>query len=151
MFLSVISPRGSLKDILRVQKVILNIAILHYVIMTYFAPSPGVPACTTQGLGCRDKVLVLLPSYSSKLLPKWQGLFMVTRWVGNVDYEVVGSDRGEVTQVYQLNLLKARRGWNCFPGEPGEGERWVAPYIPFSVVIASSHRPREWMLLHCIL
>ena len=41
-----------------------------------------------------DKVLVLLPSSSSKLLAKWQGPFVVTRRVGDVDYNVVCSDRG---------------------------------------------------------
>lgn len=40
-----------------------------------------------------DKVLVLLPSSSSKLLAKWQGPFVVTRRVGDVDYEV-GQGRG---------------------------------------------------------
>uniref|UniRef100_A0A671TSD1 ribonuclease H n=1 Tax=Sparus aurata TaxID=8175 RepID=A0A671TSD1_SPAAU len=56
-----------------------------------------------------DKVLVLLPSSSSKLLAKWQGPFAVTRRAGNVDYEVVRSDRGWATQIYHLNLLKAWR------------------------------------------
>lgn len=41
-----------------------------------------------------DKVLVLLPTSSSKLLAKWQGHFVVTRRVGDVDYEVVRSDGG---------------------------------------------------------
>ena len=41
-----------------------------------------------------EKVLVLLPTSSSKLLAKWQGPFVVTRRVGDVDYEVVRSDRG---------------------------------------------------------
>ncbi|KAG7485602.1 hypothetical protein JOB18_014053 [Solea senegalensis] len=56
-----------------------------------------------------DKVLLLLPSSSSKLLAKWQGPFVVTRRVGDVDYEVVRSDRGGATQIYHLNLLKAWR------------------------------------------
>lgn len=56
-----------------------------------------------------EKVLVLLPSSSSKLLAKWQGPFVVTRRVGDVDYEVVRSDRGGATQIYHLNLLKAWR------------------------------------------
>ena len=56
-----------------------------------------------------DKVLVLLPSSSSKLLAKWQGPFVVTRQVGDVDYEVARSDRGGSTQIYHLNLLKAWR------------------------------------------
>uniref|UniRef100_A0AAQ4PTP4 ribonuclease H n=1 Tax=Gasterosteus aculeatus aculeatus TaxID=481459 RepID=A0AAQ4PTP4_GASAC len=56
-----------------------------------------------------EKVLVLLPSSNSKLLAKWQGPFEVTRQVGDVDYEVVRSDRGGATQIYHLNLLKAWR------------------------------------------
>ncbi|XP_051269401.1 uncharacterized protein LOC127370936 [Dicentrarchus labrax] len=57
----------------------------------------------------RDKVLVLLPSSSSKLLAKRQRPFVVTRRVGDVDYEVVRSDRREATQIYHLNLLKVWR------------------------------------------
>ncbi|XP_039463817.1 uncharacterized protein LOC120437327 [Oreochromis aureus] len=56
-----------------------------------------------------DKMLVLLPSSSSKLLAKWQGSFVITRRVGDVDYEVAWSDRGGATQIYHLNLLKAWR------------------------------------------
>ena len=36
-----------------------------------------------------DKVLVLLPSSNFKLLAKWQGPFVVTRRVSDVDYELV--------------------------------------------------------------
>ncbi len=39
-----------------------------------------------------DKVLVLLPTSSSKLLAKWQGPFVVTRRVGELDYEVKRTD-----------------------------------------------------------
>ena len=56
-----------------------------------------------------EKVLVLLPSSSSKLLTKWQGPFVVTQRVGDVDYEVVRSDRGGATQIHHLNLLKIWR------------------------------------------
>ncbi|KAK5854605.1 hypothetical protein PBY51_004785 [Eleginops maclovinus] len=56
-----------------------------------------------------DKVLVLLPTSSSKLLAKWQGPFVVTRRVGDVDYELVRSDRGGATQIYHVNLLKTWR------------------------------------------
>ena len=38
-------------------------------------------------------MLVLITSSSSKLLAKWQGPFVVTWQVGDVDYEVVRSDR----------------------------------------------------------
>ena len=53
-----------------------------------------------------EKVLVLLPTSSSKLLAKWQGPFVVTRRMGDVNYEVLRSDRGDSTQIYHLNLLK---------------------------------------------
>ncbi|XP_039513052.1 uncharacterized protein LOC120468602 [Pimephales promelas] len=53
-----------------------------------------------------DKVLVLLPTSSSKLLAKWQGPFEVTRRVGDLNYEVVRTDRGGGRQIYHLNLLK---------------------------------------------
>ncbi|KAJ8346401.1 hypothetical protein SKAU_G00278020 [Synaphobranchus kaupii] len=54
-----------------------------------------------------DKVLVLLPTSSTKLLAKWQGPFEVTRRVGEVDYEVERSDREGAKQIYHLNLLEA--------------------------------------------
>uniref|UniRef100_A0A9J8AJ78 Gypsy retrotransposon integrase-like protein 1 n=1 Tax=Cyprinus carpio carpio TaxID=630221 RepID=A0A9J8AJ78_CYPCA len=53
-----------------------------------------------------DKVLVLLPTSSSKLLAKWQGPFEVTRRIGDLNYEVVRTDRGDSRQIYHLNLLK---------------------------------------------
>ncbi len=49
-----------------------------------------------------DKVLVLLPTSSSKLLAKWQGPFVVTRRVGELDYEVKQTDRGDACQIYHL-------------------------------------------------
>ena len=54
-----------------------------------------------------DKVLVLLPTSSTKLLAKWQGPFVATRRVGEVDYEVQRTDREGAKQIYHLNLLKA--------------------------------------------
>ncbi len=56
-----------------------------------------------------DKVLVLLPTSSSKLLAKWQGPFEVTRQVGDLNYEVVRTDRSGARQIYHLNVLKK---WN---------------------------------------
>ncbi len=53
-----------------------------------------------------DKVLVLLPTSSSKLLAKWQGPFEVTWRVGVLNYEVVRTDRSGARQIYHLNLLK---------------------------------------------
>ncbi len=56
-----------------------------------------------------EKVLVLLPTSSLKLLAKWQGPFVVTRRVGDLNYEVKRTDRGDSCQIYHLNLLKP---WN---------------------------------------
>uniref|UniRef100_A0A9J8D6N2 Gypsy retrotransposon integrase-like protein 1 n=1 Tax=Cyprinus carpio carpio TaxID=630221 RepID=A0A9J8D6N2_CYPCA len=53
-----------------------------------------------------DKVLVLLPTSSSKLLAKWQGPFEVTQRLGDLNYEVIRTDRGNSRQIYHLNLLK---------------------------------------------
>ncbi|KAL0195921.1 hypothetical protein M9458_009493, partial [Cirrhinus mrigala] len=55
-----------------------------------------------------DKVLVLLPTSNSKLLAKWQGPFEVTRRVGDLNYEVVRTDRSGARQIYHLNLLKKK-------------------------------------------
>ncbi len=52
---------------------------------------------------------MLLPTSSSKLLAKWQGPFVVTQRVGDLDYEVKRTDRGNSCQIYHLNLLKR---WN---------------------------------------
>ena len=78
-----------------------------------------------------DKVLVLLPTSSTKLLAKWQGPFVVTRRVGDVDYEVVRSDRGDARQIYHINLLKR---WNdvvpvAFATTLPEGEE-LGPEVP---------------------
>ncbi|XP_061882697.1 uncharacterized protein LOC133633908 isoform X2 [Entelurus aequoreus] len=53
-----------------------------------------------------EKVFVLLPTSSSKLLAEWQGPFVVSRQIGDVDYEVRRCGRGLATQIYHLNLLK---------------------------------------------
>ncbi len=53
-----------------------------------------------------DKVLVLLPTSSSKLLAKWQGPFEVTRWIRDLNYEMIQTDRSGAHQIYHLNLLK---------------------------------------------
>ncbi len=51
-------------------------------------------------------MLVLLPTSSSKLLAKWQGPFEVTRQVGDLNYEVIRTDRSGARQIYHFNLLK---------------------------------------------
>ncbi len=51
----------------------------------------------------------VLPTSSSKLLAKWQGPFEVTRWVGELNYEVVRTDRSGSHQKYNVDHLKK---WN---------------------------------------
>ncbi len=51
-------------------------------------------------------MLVLLPTSTSKLLAKWQGPFEVTRQVGDLNYEVIRTDRSGARQIHQPNLLK---------------------------------------------
>nr|XP_034310523.1 uncharacterized protein LOC117684040 isoform X3 [Crassostrea gigas] len=51
-----------------------------------------------------DKVLVLLPSNTSKLLAQWKGPFEITEKVGNVDYRVKVKRNKET--VFHVNMLK---------------------------------------------
>lgn len=52
-----------------------------------------------------DKVLILLPSDSSKLKATWKGPYTIVRKINNVDYEVrVGGPRG--IQSFHVNLLR---------------------------------------------
>ncbi|XP_061882691.1 uncharacterized protein LOC133633906 isoform X2 [Entelurus aequoreus] len=83
-----------------------------------------------------ENVLVLLPTSSSKLLVQWQGPFVVTRRVGDVDYEVRRSDRGGVTQIYHLNLLK---GWREV--EPVSMVTAIAESEELGPEVPSSPRP----------
>ena len=54
-----------------------------------------------------QKVLLLLPSSSSKLLTKWQGPFEVLRKMGPTTYEILHLEKGKKKQTYHVNLLKA--------------------------------------------
>ena len=53
-----------------------------------------------------DKVLVLLPTYTSKLLAQWQGPFVITRKIGDVDYEVELSGRRKNLKILHVNMLR---------------------------------------------
>ena len=53
-----------------------------------------------------DRVLVLLPTSTSKLLAEWQGPYSVTRPIGKVNYEVDMSDRRKRKRVFHINMLK---------------------------------------------
>ncbi|XP_061833118.2 uncharacterized protein [Nerophis lumbriciformis] len=83
-----------------------------------------------------EKVLALLPTSSSKLLVQWQGPFVVTRRVGDVDYEVRRSDRGGATQIYHLNLLK---GWR--EAEPVSMVTAIAESEELGPEVSPSPRP----------
>lgn len=61
-----------------------------------------------------QKVLVLLPTSTSKLLTQWQGPFKITRRVGSVDYKVYRPGHLRTKQIYHVNLLREWRqpeGW----------------------------------------
>uniref|UniRef100_A0A3P9KG95 Gypsy retrotransposon integrase-like protein 1 n=1 Tax=Oryzias latipes TaxID=8090 RepID=A0A3P9KG95_ORYLA len=53
-----------------------------------------------------QKVLLLLPSCTSKLLAKWQGPYTILRRMGPVTYEVHHPDKKKEKQTYHVNLLK---------------------------------------------
>ncbi|KAG1937130.1 hypothetical protein F2P79_018361 [Pimephales promelas] len=53
-----------------------------------------------------QKVLVLLPSDTCKLLAKWQGPYVVTRKLGPVTYEILCPDRKRPKQILHVNLLR---------------------------------------------
>ncbi|XP_036001527.1 alpha-1,3-mannosyl-glycoprotein 2-beta-N-acetylglucosaminyltransferase b isoform X1 [Fundulus heteroclitus] len=53
-----------------------------------------------------QKVLLLLPSSTSKLLAKWQGPYTISRQLGPTTYEVYHPDKKKATQAYHVNLLK---------------------------------------------
>ena len=59
-----------------------------------------------RSFGPGDKVLVMLPSDTSKLLTKWQGPFEVTRKLGSTTYEVVKPGQKRSRRVLHINLLK---------------------------------------------
>ncbi|KAL0194735.1 hypothetical protein M9458_008307 [Cirrhinus mrigala] len=64
-----------------------------------------------------QKVLLLLPTSTSKLLAKWQGPYTVVRKMGPVTYEVHHPDKGKTRQTYHVNLLKE---WKVPPGKEPE-------------------------------
>lgn len=92
-----------------------------------------------------DKVLVLLPMSSSKLLAKWQGPFVVTQHGGDLDYEVWRADRGSACQIFHLNLLKH---WNevtsvelaaAVSAEEDLGVKAAISINPFALVTGGDH------------
>ena len=72
-----------------------------------------------------DKVLVLLPTTSNKLLAEWQGPYRVVRKMGKVDYLVDTHDKRQKQRIFHINML---RPWHEVPAtsllvmEVGESE-----------------------------
>lgn len=53
-----------------------------------------------------DQVLVLLPTSTNKLLAEWQGPYSITRRVGEVNYEVLMTDRRKQKRIFHINMLR---------------------------------------------
>ncbi|KAI2648139.1 Transposon Ty3-I Gag-Pol polyprotein [Labeo rohita] len=53
-----------------------------------------------------QKVLVVLPSGTCKLLAKWQGPYLVKRKLGPVTYEILCPERKRPKQILHVNLLR---------------------------------------------
>lgn len=67
-----------------------------------------------------DRVLLLLPTFDSKLLARWQGPYEVLRQTGPVDYEILCPDHRPDRQIYHVNLLKAWRAQDCLLAKGNE-------------------------------
>ena len=53
-----------------------------------------------------DKVLVLLPTRTEKLLAKWKGPYPVTKKLGRVNYEIAITDGQQRNKVFHVNILR---------------------------------------------
>ena len=53
-----------------------------------------------------DKVLVLLPASTNKLLSQWHGPYEVTRVIGKVNCEIKMSKRRRKKVIFHINVLK---------------------------------------------
>ena len=53
-----------------------------------------------------DKVLVLLPTRTEKLLAKWKGPYKVLRKVGRVNYEIEVPGGRKEKKLFHVNMLK---------------------------------------------
>ena len=60
----------------------------------------------TQEFQPGDKVLVLLPTSTNKLLASWCGPYSVIRKVSPVNYEVEMADRRRKNRIFHLNMLR---------------------------------------------
>ena len=53
-----------------------------------------------------DKVLVLLPTSTNRLLASWRGPYPVVRRVSPVNYEVEMADRRKMKGIFHINMLQ---------------------------------------------
>ena len=61
-----------------------------------------------------EKVLVLLPTSTNKLLAQWQGPYTIQKRIGDVNYEVDMSDTRKRRRVFHVNMLKQ---WHDSPAQ----------------------------------
>lgn len=73
---------------------------------------------------------MLLRMMSSKLFLKCQGLFEVTRLVGEVNYAVRQMDGGNALQIYHLNVPRERRFLLVGVGGEVLGRKEPGPEVP---------------------
>ena len=69
-------------------------------------------------LNVGDKVLVLLPTRTEKLLAKWKGPYPITKKVGQVNYDIQLSDCRK--KLFHINMLKR---WH--ESEESENACWI--------------------------
>ncbi|KYO35361.1 hypothetical protein Y1Q_0007949 [Alligator mississippiensis] len=105
-----------------------------------------------------DKVLVSLPTSSSKQLAVWQGPFTVVRQVGPVDYELLKPGHRRERQIYHVNLLKewkTPQGWMALdedtkedlgPPCPGLGRPWEEGSVQMGKELGN-HQQQELLAL----
>ena len=67
-----------------------------------------------------EKVLVLLPTSSNKLLAQWQGPYTVEKRVSDVTYQVDMSNKRKRHRVFHVNML---RQWH--DQQPTDSSLWV--------------------------
>lgn len=77
-----------------------------------------------------DRVLVSIPTTSSKQLAMWQGPFTVVRRVGPVDYEVLKPGHRWERQVYHVNLLKEWKTPQGWMAQESTAETDLGPLYP---------------------
>lgn len=58
----------------------------------------------TRNLEVGQKVLVLLPTHTSKLLASWKGPYVITDKISPVDYKI--KMKGTTEKVFHINMLK---------------------------------------------